>query len=113
MMKILRCAGKYHGEHGSCSFKRRRHCADPLQRGAALPPLNTAPHSPPVYVAAEQGKKIKVFADETRRPLLAGARLTAFELTNAGIDTTVICDNMAAKVMSEGKVNAHLSWLPT
>lgn len=59
----------------------------------------------PVYVAAEQGKKISVFADETR-PLLQGARLTAYELTKAGIETTVICDNMAAKVMSEGKISA-------
>jgi methylthioribose-1-phosphate isomerase len=52
----------------------------------------------PVYVAQEQGRCIHVFADETR-PLLQGARLTAWELMRAGIDVTLICDNMAAQVM--------------
>ncbi len=61
----------------------------------------------PVYIAKEQGKEIKVFADETR-PLLQGARLTAFELCDAGIDTTVICDNMASYVMKNGLVDAVL-----
>ena len=59
----------------------------------------------PVYVAKENGKNIKVFADETR-PLLQGARLTAFELCEADIDTTVICDNMASFVMKNGLVDA-------
>ncbi len=58
-----------------------------------------------VYVAKENGKDIKVFADETR-PLLQGARLTAFELCDAGIDTTVICDNMASFVMQNRFVDA-------
>ena len=49
----------------------------------------------------------KVFADETR-PLLQGARLTAFELCDAGVDTTVICDNMASFVMKNGLVDAVL-----
>jgi methylthioribose-1-phosphate isomerase len=48
---------------------------------------------------------IKVYADETR-PLLQGARLTSFELSSAGIDVTLICDNMAATVMRQGKVQA-------
>ncbi len=61
----------------------------------------------PVYVAKEQGHEIKVYADETR-PLLQGARLTAFELCDAGIDTTVICDNMASFVMKNGLVDAVL-----
>ncbi len=61
----------------------------------------------PVYVAKEQGHNIKVFADETR-PLLQGARLTAFELCDAGVDTTVICDNMASFVMKNGLVDAVL-----
>ena len=61
----------------------------------------------PVYVAKEQGHNIKVFADETR-PLLQGARLTAFELENEGIDTTLICDNTAATVMASGKIQAVL-----
>ncbi len=61
----------------------------------------------PVYVSKENGHNIKVFADETR-PLLQGARLTAFELCDAGIDTTVICDNMASFVMKNGFVEAVL-----
>ncbi len=57
-----------------------------------------------IYAAHEAGKSIKVYADETR-PLLQGARLTAWELMQTGIDVTLICDNMAAKVMSEGKID--------
>jgi len=59
----------------------------------------------PVYVAREQGKTIRVFADETR-PLLQGSRLTAWELMQAGIDVTLICDNTAAHVMREGRIDA-------
>jgi methylthioribose-1-phosphate isomerase len=59
----------------------------------------------PIYVAQEQGKRIKVFSDETR-PLLQGARLTSFELQASGIDVTLICDNMAAIVMRKGWVDA-------
>ena len=57
-----------------------------------------------IFVAHEEGKKIHVFVDETR-PLLQGARLTAWELVHAGIDATLISDNMAAKVMQEGRVD--------
>jgi methylthioribose-1-phosphate isomerase len=59
----------------------------------------------PMYVAAEQGKTIHVFADETR-PLLQGARITAWELMQANIDVTLITDSTAARVMQEGKVDA-------
>lgn len=59
----------------------------------------------PMYVAAHQGKRISVFADETR-PLLQGARITAWELAQAGIDVTVITDNMAGHVMKSGKIDA-------
>ncbi|EST53611.1 methylthioribose-1-phosphate isomerase [Brevibacillus panacihumi W25] len=59
----------------------------------------------PFYLAKERGWDLKVFADETR-PVLQGARLTAYELQQAGIDVTLICDNMAAMVMSQGKVQA-------
>jgi methylthioribose-1-phosphate isomerase len=58
-----------------------------------------------IYRAAEQGKHIKVYADETR-PLLQGARLTTWELMENQIDVTLICDNMAAMVMKQGKINA-------
>jgi methylthioribose-1-phosphate isomerase len=56
-----------------------------------------------VFAAHEQGTPVRVFADETR-PLLQGARLTAWELKRRGIPVTLICDNMAAQVMREGKV---------
>ncbi|MBU5344826.1 S-methyl-5-thioribose-1-phosphate isomerase [Paenibacillus lautus] len=59
----------------------------------------------PMYLAHEQGLNIKVFADETR-PVLQGARLTAFELQQAGIDVTLLADNMAAMVMSKGWIQA-------
>ncbi|MDL2236482.1 S-methyl-5-thioribose-1-phosphate isomerase [Christensenellaceae bacterium OttesenSCG-928-K19] len=59
----------------------------------------------PVYLALEQGMHIKVYADETR-PLLQGARLTAYELFYAGADVTLICDNMAAAVMKDKGVDA-------
>ncbi|MBR2901160.1 MAG: S-methyl-5-thioribose-1-phosphate isomerase [Clostridia bacterium] len=58
----------------------------------------------PVYVAAEKGKKVAVYSDETR-PLLQGARLTVFELAESGIDVTLQCDNMAASLMSQGKID--------
>lgn len=61
----------------------------------------------PVLLAKEKGMDIPVFADETR-PLMQGARLTAFELRNAGVDVTLICDNMAGEVMKEGRINAVL-----
>lgn len=57
-----------------------------------------------LYKVKEQGKKIKVYADETR-PLLQGARLTVWELMRAGIDTTLNCDNMAASLMAQGKID--------
>jgi methylthioribose-1-phosphate isomerase len=56
-----------------------------------------------LFCAAEQGRRFRVYADETR-PLLQGARLTAWELQQGGIDVTLICDNMAAQVMKEGRV---------
>ncbi len=60
-----------------------------------------------IFTAAQQGKRLHVFADETR-PLLQGARLTAWELQQADLDVTLICDNMAAQVMKEGRVQAVL-----
>lgn len=59
----------------------------------------------PVYLGEERGYGFKVFADETR-PLLQGARLTAYELHRAGVDVTLICDNMASSVMQKGWVQA-------
>ncbi len=58
-----------------------------------------------VYAAAEQGKIARAYADETR-PVGQGARLTAWELARAGVPVTLLCDNMAAYVMSKGMVDA-------
>ncbi|MEZ6062638.1 MAG: S-methyl-5-thioribose-1-phosphate isomerase [Planctomycetaceae bacterium] len=58
-----------------------------------------------IFAAAAAGNKIHVYADETR-PLLQGARLTAWELKQRNIPITVICDNMAAQVMKEGRIQA-------
>jgi methylthioribose-1-phosphate isomerase len=58
-----------------------------------------------VYTAQEEGKRIHVIADETR-PLLQGARLTAWELQKHGVKTTVITDNMSGSIMRQGKINA-------
>ena len=60
-----------------------------------------------LYLGQDQGYNFKVFADETR-PVLQGARLTAFELSKAGIDVTLICDSMACQVMKNGWVGAVL-----
>jgi methylthioribose-1-phosphate isomerase len=57
-----------------------------------------------VYRAKELGKRVSVYADETR-PLLQGSRLTAWELMDEGVDVTVICDNMAASLMRAGKID--------
>ena len=59
----------------------------------------------PIIMGHERGMNLSAYICETR-PLLQGARLTAFELERAGVDCTLICDNMASIVMSEGKVNA-------
>jgi methylthioribose-1-phosphate isomerase len=59
----------------------------------------------PIYAAHAQGKRVAVFADETR-PLLQGARLTAWELKASGVDVTLITDSMAGRVMFEGRIDA-------
>ena len=92
------------GQHGAAllkdGFTVLTHCN---AGGLATAEYGTA--LAPIYVAQEQGKTIHVFADETR-PLLQGSRLTAWELMQAGIDVTLICDNTAAHVMQEGKIDA-------
>jgi len=68
----------------------------------AVSELGTA--TAPMYLAHEKGLKFHVYADETR-PLLQGARLTCWELQQAGLDVTLICDSMAAHMMSQGLVD--------
>ena len=59
----------------------------------------------PIYAALEAGRTdLRVYCDETR-PLLQGARLTAFEMQSAGVDTTLLCDNAASSLMAAGKVD--------
>ena len=58
----------------------------------------------PIHLAQQKGLNPKVFADETR-PLLQGARLTAYELQKSGVDVTLICDNMAASMMAAGLID--------
>jgi methylthioribose-1-phosphate isomerase len=91
------------GKFGSALIKNRMsiltHCN---AGGLATSGLGTA--LSPVYHAKEQGKKVTVYADETR-PLLQGARLTCYELLQAGIKTVLICDSMAGTVIKQGKVD--------
>lgn len=61
----------------------------------------------PLLLGKEKGYSFKVYTDETR-PLLQGARLTSYELEKAGLDVTLICDNMASIVMKQGKIDAVL-----
>jgi methylthioribose-1-phosphate isomerase len=61
-----------------------------------------------MYLGHERGYGFKIFADETR-PLLQGARLTSFELSKAGMDVTLICDNMASSVMQKGLVQTVIT----
>jgi methylthioribose-1-phosphate isomerase len=61
-----------------------------------------------LFAAAESGKRLSVFVDETR-PLLQGARLTAWELRERGFDVTLLCDSVAGQVMREGRVQAVIT----
>ncbi|MDQ0058887.1 S-methyl-5-thioribose-1-phosphate isomerase [Paenibacillus harenae] len=92
------------GEHALSLFKNDMgvltHCN---AGGLATAKYGTA--LAPFYLALEKGITLRVFADETR-PVLQGARLTAFELQQAGVDVTLICDNMAGMVMAKGWVDA-------
>jgi methylthioribose-1-phosphate isomerase len=92
------------GEHGAALLRDGdailTHCN---AGGLATSQYGTA--LAPVYVAREQGKRVHVYVDETR-PLLQGSRLTAWELMQAGVEVTLICDNTAAAVMKAGRVRA-------
>lgn len=96
--------GRSIGEHGYKELKEystlQTHCN---AGGLATGEFGTA--LAPMYRAQEKGKLFSVYADETR-PLLQGSRITAFELQQAGVPVTVICDNMASSVMANGKVDA-------
>ncbi len=90
------------GEHGATLIQDGQSWLTHCNAGAlATAGIGTATAA--FYVALEQGKRLHVYADETR-PLLQGARLTAWELQQAGVSVTVITDNMAATVMAQGRV---------
>lgn len=98
--------GKAIGEYGLSLLKPNMglltHCN---AGGIATSGVGTA--LAPMYAGKEKGYNFKVYSGETR-PLLQGSRLTSFELFKAGVDVTVICDNMASIVMKEGKIDAVL-----
>ena len=91
------------GEHGAALIHDGAHVLTHCNAGAlATAGIGTA--LAPIYVGAERGIRVAVYADETR-PLLQGSRLTAWELSRAGIDVTVLTDGMAPSLMREGKID--------
>lgn len=98
-----RAAGRAIGEHGAALLTDGAILTHCNAGGLATSGYGTA--LAPVYLAHEQGRRIAVYADETR-PLLQGARLTAWELARAGVPVTVIGDGMAATVLARGDVQA-------
>jgi methylthioribose-1-phosphate isomerase len=98
---VALCAGI--GEHGMPLIHEGSgvltHC-----NAGALATTGSGTATAPIYAAHRAGRAFKVYADETR-PLLQGARLTAFELQQAGVDVTLIMDSAAASVMSQGLVD--------
>lgn len=92
------------GEYGDPLIKDGD-CIMTVCNAGALAAVKYGTALAPVYRATENGKNVSVYSLETR-PLLQGARLTAYELTENGVDATLICDNMAAFVMAQGKIDA-------
>ena len=91
------------GEQGKSLIKKGYGVLTHCNAGSlATSRLGTA--TAPMYMAAADGVKFRIFADETR-PLCQGSRLTAWELQKAGLDVTLICDNMAASTMAGGKID--------
>ena len=99
------------GEHGLAVLQSLRGPSDqPFQllthcNAGSLATVQYGTALAPVYVGVERGQRFHVFVDETR-PLLQGSRITAYELQQADVPCTVLCDNMAATVMSRGKLDA-------
>lgn len=91
------------GNHGKSLIKKGDGVLTHCNAGSlATSRLGTA--TAPMYMAAEDGIDFQVYADETR-PLCQGSRLTAWELQKAGLNVTLICDNMAASMMAKGRIN--------
>jgi methylthioribose-1-phosphate isomerase len=92
------------GQHGAALLTDGQNVLTHCNAGA-LVTVDYGTALAPMFAAQETGKRLHVFVDETR-PLLQGARLTAWELQQRGIDATLICDSMAAQVMHEGRIQA-------
>ncbi len=112
-VKLLEEAKRIHAEDAAMCEAIGRHAMHLIAPGSgvlthcnagALATAGIGTATAPMYVAHAAGVPFKVYADETR-PLLQGARLTAWELAHAGIDVTLMCDGMAAAVMRSGKVH--------
>jgi methylthioribose-1-phosphate isomerase len=110
---LVKEAIKIHDEEAEATLKLSQFGADLIRDGfTILTHCNTGPLATTGYGTAlgviiqakEQGKRLKVFADETR-PLLQGARLTTWELQKAGIPVTLITDSMAGYFMSRGEID--------
>ncbi len=102
-MKRIKSFVKKMGENGAPLIKEGMGVLTHCNAGSlATSELGTA--TAPMYTAHNAGVKFRVYSDETR-PLLQGARLTSWELQKSGIDVTLICDNMAAHIMSQGLID--------
>ncbi len=99
-IRVCKKIGEYGGELIKDGDGMLTHC-----NAGKLATVRYGTATSPIYVAKERGMNLRVYCDETR-PLLQGARLTSFELFESGIDTTLLCDNMSAALMKQGKVNA-------
>ncbi|MDD5288017.1 MAG: S-methyl-5-thioribose-1-phosphate isomerase [Dehalococcoidales bacterium] len=113
---LVKEAIKIHTEEADATLKLSQFGAELIKDGATiLTHCNTGPLATTGYGTAlgiiiyahQQGKKVKVFADETR-PLLQGARLTTWELKKAGIPVTLITDSMAGYFMKQGKIDCAI-----
>ena len=101
------------GEHGAAVLRKLGLLTDRTPAKSVLTHCNAGAlatggigtATAPIYTAHRLGHCLHVFADETR-PLLQGARLTAYELRRAGVEVTLLCDNMAGQVLREGRVGA-------
>lgn len=98
-IKVNKAIGKYGAKFIKDGDTILTHC-----NAGALATGGYGTATAPIFVAIEQGKKVKVFADETR-PILQGARLTTWELMEAGVDVTLITDNMAGAFMKKGMID--------
>ena len=92
------------GRYGAPLFRNGDRVLTHCNAGGLVTPSGRGTALGVLYAVKESGKKISVYADETR-PLLQGARLTAWELSKSGIPCTLLCDNAAASIMQAGKVD--------